>query len=352
MTAGGDDSGSDPLAELLSSRFTLRRLLATGGMANVYEAHDLVTDRVGALKLLRPDSRKFPDAVERLSREASAATRIVSPHIVQALDAGKLASGEPFVFMELLCGEPLDRLLERRKRLRILEAIEIAAQAASGLCAAHAMNVLHRDIKPANLFLSGPSRGALKHVVKLLDFGVSKLPDRDLLSLTREGFALGTFAYMPPEQMLGAKRVDARADIYSLAVVLYQCIGGRLPFAAKNLRALMASMEKNDYTKVSQLRPDVPRELDAILERGLRADPNERYATAGDLRDDLQALSGKALPQPTLSIGDRIAAQPAEAVPVPVMQIDEAQPMTHAAAVAQGSAWLVETVIPKTHRTD
>jgi serine/threonine protein kinase len=301
MTAGLESPAGDP-TEVVSGRFSIRRLLATGGMANIYEAQDLTTGLVGALKLLRPHARKFPDAVERLSREASVAQRISDPHVVQTLDAGTLASGEPFVFMELLSGEPLDRVLDCRKRLRILEALEIIAQAANGLCAAHAVNVLHRDIKPGNLFLSGRTQA----VVKLLDFGVSKLPDRHLRALTREGFALGTFSYMPPEQMLSAKRVDVRADIYSLGVVLYQCVAGRLPFAAKNLNALMASMEKNDFIKVSQIRPDAPPELDAILERSVRADPNERYSTATELRDELTRLCSKALPQPILDVGDML----------------------------------------------
>jgi eukaryotic-like serine/threonine-protein kinase len=300
MTAACDASVGDDIADGVSGRFGVRRLLATGGMANIYEAEDLTTARVGALKLLRPHARRSPDAVERLTREASAVARISNPHVVQTLDAGKLASGEPYVFMELLHGEPLDERLACRKRLRILEALEIAAQAAIGLCAAHAMNVLHRDVKPGNLFLSGRTR----EVVKLLDFGVSKLPDRHLRALTREGFALGTFSYMPPEQMLSAKGVDERADIYSLGVVLYQCVAGRLPFVAKNVEALMSSMQKNEYTRVSQIRPDAPRELDAILERSLRAEPSERYATACELRDDLTRLCSKALPQPTLAIGE------------------------------------------------
>jgi eukaryotic-like serine/threonine-protein kinase len=307
MTAACDNPAGDDVAEVVSGRFGVRRLLATGGMANIYEAEDLTTGVVGALKLLRPHARRLPDAVERLTREASAVARISNPHIVQTLDSGKLASGEPYVFMELLSGEPLDELLARRKRLRILEALEIAAQAAHGLCAAHAMNVLHRDVKPGNLFLSGRTRDR----VKLLDFGVSKLPDRHLRALTREGFALGTFSYMPPEQMMSAKGVDERADLYSLGVVLYQCVTGKLPFVAKNVEALMASMRKNEHTPVSEVRPDAPRELDAILARSLRAEPSERYSTACELRDDLTRLCSKALPQPTLAVVGDMTPMPA-----------------------------------------
>jgi serine/threonine protein kinase len=315
MTAGRDNAAGDLIPEVLSNRFSVQRLIATGGMANIYEARDLTTGRVGALKLLRPHSRRLRDAVERLSREASAATRISNPHIVQTLDAGTLACGEPYVFMELLNGEPLDQLLERRRRLRILEALEIVAQAARGLCAAHAMKVLHRDIKPGNLFLSG---GHEHTTVKLLDFGVSKLPDLHLRPLTREGCALGTFSYMPPEQMMSAKGVDERADIYSLGVVLYQCVAGKLPFMAKNVDVLMTAMQKDEYTKLSAIRPDAPRELDAILERSVRGDPDQRYATAQEMHDALARLCDKALPQPTLAIGDM--------APVPLRQISAEPP--------------------------
>jgi eukaryotic-like serine/threonine-protein kinase len=326
MTAGRDNPAGDPIPEAVSQRFSVERLIATGGMANIYEARDRATGRVGALKLLRPHSRRLPDAVERLSREASAATRISDPHIVQTLDAGTLPCGEPYVFMELLNGEPLDQLLARRKRLPILEALELVAQAARGLCAAHAMKVLHRDIKPGNLFLSGRDPAT----VKLLDFGVSKLPDRNLRPLTREGFALGTFSYMPPEQMMSARRVDERADIYSLGVVLYQCVAGKLPFTAKNTHVLMASMQKNEYTKVSLVRPDAPRELDAIIERSVRANPDERYATAQEMHDALVGLCDKTLPQPTLSIGEmlpaparlRVAAPPSRPIEPPSRPIE------------------------------
>jgi eukaryotic-like serine/threonine-protein kinase len=331
------------IGQVVSERFAIRRLVASGGMAHIYEAEDLSTGRVGALKLLRRRSRTAREAIERLTREASVASRISDRHIVQALATGKLDNGEPFIFMELLSGEPLDRVLERRGRLPLGEAIEIARQAAQGLCAAHAAGVLHRDIKPANLFLSA------ERLVKLLDFGVSKLPDQ--LALTREGFALGTFSYMPPEQMLSAKRVDGRADLYSLGVVLYQCIAGRLPFIARSVPALMRAMEKNDYLPVSHHRLDAPAELDAILARTVRAEPGERFASARELHDALTRLASKALPHRMLSVG---GAAPAMASPPPALAariVGEApKPMSVLPARPGTAAVLVETIVPKTQR--
>ncbi len=349
---GGHDNSPEALiGQLVSERFHVRRLVASGGMANIFEAEDRSTGRVGALKLLRPHCRNAPDAIERLSREAAAATRIADPHIVQTLDAGRLASGEPYLFMELLAGYSLDRLLERRGRLPIADALDIAEQAARGLCAAHAATVLHRDIKPANLFLPTSD----KRRVKLLDFGVSKLPGQ--MALTRDGFALGTFSYMPPEQMISAKRVDERADLYSLGVVLYQCIAGRLPFVGRNLHALMAAMEKDEYVPVSLVRPDAPAEVDAILARTVRADPNDRFATARELRDALGRLCEKSLPHRTLSVGAALEPLPVSPSPAPPVAAVPAQavagplvPMQPARVAPRTGALLIETIVPRTRR--
>jgi eukaryotic-like serine/threonine-protein kinase len=330
------------LSEVVSGRFRMRRLVAFGGMANIYEVEDLETGRVGALKLLKARFRNVPDAVERLSREAAVAAQVSDPHIVETLDAGRLSTGEPFLFMELLSGEPLDRVISRG-RLPISEAIEIVAQAAHGLIAAHAADVLHRDIKPANLFLlSGP-----KTFVKLLDFGVSKFVGTGQLSMTKEGLALGTFSYMPPEQMMGAKRVDVRADIYSLGVVLYQCLVGTPPFVAKSIPALSNMMAQNEYVRVTRVRPDAPAELDAILERSLRADPRERYAGVREFREDLVRLSRRSLPQRTLSVGAEL----------PVRTEARRAPLESGAALPRavrsaplGKASAVETIVPRTRR--
>jgi serine/threonine-protein kinase len=346
----GESSAEARIGQIVSQRFHVRRLVASGGMANVYEAEDLSSGRVGALKLLRTHCRNTPDAVERLAREAAAAASISDPHIVQTLDAGRLASGEPYLFMEMLAGQPLNRLLERRGRLSISDALDIAEQAARGLCAAHAAAVLHRDIKPANLFLlSGDKRR-----IKLLDFGVSKLPGQ--MALTRDGCALGTFAYMPPEQMLSAKRVDGRADLYSLGVVLYECIAGRPPFVAKSLHVLMQAMEKDDYVPVSRVRPDAPAELDAILARTVRADPNERFTTARELCDVLARLGQKALPQRTLSVG--AAPEVAEGTPPPAAPAAqqrrgvpaERAPMAVAPVAPRPAANQIDTIVPRTRR--
>jgi eukaryotic-like serine/threonine-protein kinase len=320
-----------------SGPFRVRRLIASGGMAAIYEAEHAVSGQVGALKLLLPHCRQVPIAVERLKREALAGEQIQHPRVVQMLDAGALPSGEPYVFMELLAGESLRQSLARRGRLPIAEAVDIVSQAADGLCAAHEAGVLHRDIKPGNLFLV--SGGATS--VRLLDFGVSRFTFPASVRLTKEGLAMGTFFYMPPEQMMGAKRVDARADIYSLGVVLYECVVGAPPFVAQSIPALCVRMAQNDYVRVSRLRPDAPPEFDPILERSLRADPDERYASMLEFRDELWRLCRKSRPNRTLVIG--ASGPPAALAP------DAPLVRTHYTPAAR-AALLVETIVPKTVR--
>ncbi|HWO09111.1 MAG TPA: serine/threonine-protein kinase [Polyangiaceae bacterium] len=335
--------GASRIGELVASRFRVRRLVASGGMANVFEAEDLRTRRLGALKLLRDHCRLAPDAMERLAREASAATRISGPHVVQAIAAGRLDNGEPYLFMELLEGLSLRELLERRGRLPVREALDIVEQAARGLCAAHAVGVLHRDIKPANLFLSGHERH-----VKLLDFGVSKLSGQH--ALTREGLALGTFSYMPPEQMISAKRVDGRADLFSLGVVLYESIAGRLPYTASSVRTLMQRMEANDYPPLHQVCPDVSPEIDSVLACTLRADPEERFTNARALSEALLTLRERAAPQRTRSAPPPSAA-PEPARPAAPGASGARGPMSVASPGArQPRVSLIETIVPETRR--
>jgi serine/threonine protein kinase len=304
MPNGSDPPSPSLTGVVLSERFRVRRRLGEGGMAAVYEVEHAITRRLGALKLLQPRYAASAEAVERMIREASAAGRIASPHIVETYDAGRLESGEPYIFMELLLGESLESALSHRGRLPFSEAIEIAQQAAAGLSAAHAAGIVHRDIKPANLFLvSGP-----RPFVKILDFGISKFSGRGLKTLTKEGHALGTFSYMPPEQMMGAKRVDERADIYALGVVLYECVTGQPPFYAASLPELTRAMLDGNYVSVARQRADAPPAFDQVLAKCLKAEPKARYANMRELAAELARVGGQSLVARTLAIGTPAAA--------------------------------------------
>lgn len=290
--SAGEMSDLDLIGRTLSKRFIVRRLIGKGGMGAVYEVEHAFTKRVGALKLLHADFAASPDVVARFVNEASAAGHIGSAHIVESVDAGELDSGEPYLFMELLDGSPVSELIQARGQLRFDEAIEIAIQAADGLAAAHAAGIVHRDVKPENLFLCrGPSP-----FVKLLDFGISKFTaQRGDHRITREGSTLGTPYYMSPEQAVGERDLDHRTDVYSLGVVLYECVTGKTPFDAEALPGLVVKIYEGQYTPVSELRPDAPPDFDAVLGRAMARRQEDRFESMNAFRQALAAFRSAPL---------------------------------------------------------
>lgn len=276
---------SELVGRTLGKRYLVRRVIGAGGMGAVFEAEHVFTKRTGALKLLHQSVAALPEVVERFVREASAAGRIGNPHIVETIDAGELDTGEPYIFMELLSGMPLSELIRVRHRLPFEEALEIAAQAAEGLAAAHEAGIVHRDIKPENLFVCAGETP----FVKILDFGISKFTENDALKhrLTHQGSAMGTPYYMSPEQVVGERNIDARTDVYSLGVVLYECVSGQTPFDAESLPALSVRIHEGKYVPPSQLRPDAPAGFDALVARAMAVARDDRFATMAAFLDAL-----------------------------------------------------------------
>jgi eukaryotic-like serine/threonine-protein kinase len=287
MVDGDEDA---LIGHTLGKKFVVRRRLGAGGMGAVYEAEHVLTKRVGALKLLHEHSGQSSLLVQRFLREASAAGRIGSRHIVETIDAGELPDGRPYMFMELLEGTPVSELLKRRGRLHFDEAREIVLQAAAGLSAAHAAGIVHRDVKPENLFLC---RTQPPHI-KLLDFGISKFEAGAEHRLTAEGTPMGTPYYMSPEQVAGRRDLGPASDMYSLGVVLYECVTGSVPFDAETLPALSIKIFQGDYVPPSNLLSSAAPGLDAVIARMLARAPSERYADMAELRAALMALSTDA----------------------------------------------------------
>jgi len=275
--------------QTLGGKYQLRRVLGSGGMGTVYEVEHLLTHQRGALKLLRREYARIEPVVRRFLREASAAGRIGSPHIVQTYDAGELDTGQPYIFMELLEGEPLRGLLDRRGRLTFDEACTLVAQAAAGLGAAHAAGIVHRDIKPDNLFVCA----GVRPFVKILDFGISKfrLADGEA-AVTRDGEMIGTPLYMAPEQVTGEHDVDPRLDVYALGVVLYEMLTGQVPHRADNLAALAQCILAGVRTPASDLLPDAPPGLDAFFDAVLAVDPRQRLPDMAAFVAGLEAVHG------------------------------------------------------------
>jgi dienelactone hydrolase len=252
-----------------------------GGMGVIYAAEDTHLKRTVVLKFIAPDLTRDADARDRFMQEAEAASALDHPNICTIYDVDTAADGQLFIAMAYYDGETLKARLARGP-IAVAAALDIAVQIARGLEKAHQAGIVHRDIKPANLMITRDG------LVKILDFGVAKLRDRT--SLTRTGITLGTVAYMAPEQ-LRAGAADARADLWSLGVVLYEMLTGRLPFAADRDLAVIHNIVNETPTPAARLRPDIPPGVAATVDRLMAKDPNQRYQTAADV---LQALTPHA----------------------------------------------------------
>lgn len=278
--------------QILAGKLRIVRRLGSGGMGVVYEVEHLLTHHRRALKVLHVGVSQRTGAVERFLREATAAGRVGSPHLVETFDVGQLETGEPYHLMELLEGQTLSEWLERRGPLPLGRACALMRQASRALEAAHRAGVIHRDVKPENLFLVGPDAS----FVKLLDFGVCQLGAKRGGGgrLTMDGAPLGTPLYMSPEQIRGELTLDERSDVWALGVVLYECLSGKPPFEAERFSELAALIHAGRYTPLTTLRPELPHAVDRVIARALAADPARRWASAAALEAELALLEGAA----------------------------------------------------------
>ncbi len=288
---------------VLAGKYRVERLIGQGGMGVVVEArHTTLDDRV-ALKFLLPEYAAHPEASQRFLREARAAVRIKSAHVARVSDVGTLDSGAPYMVMDFLEGSDASHGLSQGQVLPLHEAVDYIVQACDALAEAHSLGIVHRDIKPANLFVTRHQDGS--PFVKLLDFGISKVGSEvgGADGLTRTTATMGSALYMSPEQIRQSKSVDHRTDIYALGVSLYEMLTGRQPFIAENFAALCVEIATGTPTPLRELRPDVPPEFAATLERAYARDLNTRFQSVGEL---VVALSPWAPPR-TQPIIERIA---------------------------------------------
>ncbi|MET0594072.1 MAG: serine/threonine-protein kinase, partial [Polyangiaceae bacterium] len=223
---------------LISQKYELIRMLGEGGMGAVWVARNIALDAHVGLKLIRAEvSKNVPGVQGRLLQEARAAASLGHPAIIRVFDFGTTERGDPFIAMELLHGESLADLLQRKGKVTPTRAVQTLLPIIDALATAHRTGIVHRDLKPDNIFLSHEAGGRLQP--KVLDFGIAKAERSVSPHLTREGTVLGSPAYMSPEQARGIGDVDARSDIWALSIVLYQVLTGELPFVAENSNALL-----------------------------------------------------------------------------------------------------------------
>jgi serine/threonine protein kinase len=279
---------------LISGKYRIVRLLGDGGMGSVYEATHEVLGTSVALKFLFPHLARIPGLTERVLREARVSATIRSPHVTQVTDVDQLPNGVPFLVMELLKGESLQRLLNRVKRLPRDQAIDFGLQVLVGLEAAHALGVVHRDLKPDNAFVTQVSAGP---VIKLLDFGIAKVrTSSEYKNLTRPGAVMGTPEYMAPEQAFSADQADTRSDIYSVGVMLYEMLSGQLPAAGSTPQEIAGNVIAGRITPIEQHHLSLPQGLVNLIHRAIQAKPEERPPSALEMRRALAAFAGELSP--------------------------------------------------------
>ncbi len=288
--------------EVIGGRFEIEHLAGEGGMATVFRARDLAAGEHVAVKVLQGVS---PDHARRFSREAKVLAQLRHPAIVRHVADGLTEAGAPWLAMEWLEGEDLHARLARGG-LTIADSIALARRVAEAMQDAHALGIVHRDIKPSNLFLPG---GDTRRV-KVLDFGIARVARATNATVT--GAMLGTPGYMAPEQARGAEHIDARADVFALGCVLFECITGEAAFSAEHIVALMAKILFAEPPQLAQVRDDVPPALDALVARMLCKEPNGRLADASAVISAIDALEhheGEARPAslrgPSLTTGER-----------------------------------------------
>lgn len=281
-----------PVGAVFAGKYRVDRLLGEGGMGIVVAAHHLELDQTVAVKFLLDDVAKNAEGAERFRREARAAAKIQSDHVVRVLDVGLLESGERYMVMEYLDGHDLAEELRIHGTLPADVAVRYLLEALDAIAQAHAHGIVHRDLKPANLYLAKRLDGSSR--VKVLDFGISKSMSQstgEQLSLTRTSAWIGSPLYMAPEQMQSARDVDLRADIWSLGAILYELVSGQPPYPAESLPQLCNLMLTRDPQPLIELCPDVPAELNECVMRCLTRSLEQRFQTANELRSALSALA-------------------------------------------------------------
>jgi serine/threonine-protein kinase len=287
MTSPEIDPGVHP-GDVLAGKYRVERVLGAGGMGVVVAAHHIQLDEKVALKFLHPDAVGNAEALARFEREARAAVKIKSEHVARVLDVAQLENGAPYMVMEYLEGGDLSGVLQKQGRLPVAQAVDFVLQACEAIAEAHSLGIVHRDLKPSNLFCIRRRDGQLS--IKVLDFGISKLTGVDgaasgsrNMSMTKTTSVVGSPVYMSPEQMQSSKGVDARTDIWSLGIILYELLTGRVPFDADTVTELAIRVATEPTPPLSGMTPPLPPGIEQAIVRCLEKSRERRFQNVAEL---------------------------------------------------------------------
>jgi serine/threonine-protein kinase len=276
---------------VIAGKYVVERLLGVGGMGVVVAARHVDLDERVAIKMLLPNVPPQADTVARFVREARAAIKIRSEHVVRVLDVGRLETGLPFIVMEYLDGADLGQHVDSSGPLPVDDAVDYVLQACEAIAAAHALGIVHRDLKPANLFLTKAADG--EPCVKVLDFGISKVAATDAgpgTGLTSTATIMGTPCFMSPEQLRSTRDVDGRTDIWSIGAILFALLTGVPPYDGESNADVSAKIIRDPARPLRMVRPDAPADLEAIVLRCLEKHPAARFADVAQLAAALGAV--------------------------------------------------------------
>jgi len=286
--------------DLIDGKYRVERVLGHGAMGSVVAAYHTLLDLDVAVKVLSSELLRHEKSVERFMREARAVARLKSEHVARVMDVGALDNGQPYIVMELLEGEDLDRMLRRGGPFTAERTVDFALQALEALAHAHAAGVVHRDLKPANLFLTTSPDG--REVIKVLDFGVAKLAESPVSgnaatapgALTGEHAALGSPGFMSPEQVRCSRDIDERADIWGMGVLLYEVLTGHAAFDGESIGEIFGSILHTDPRPLREHRPELPEGLEAAVMRCIRRAPADRFQSVAELAAAIEPFGSGA----------------------------------------------------------